>query len=106
MADNLTRKQVLALSRALKRRGRKLPRVGMCAIFRDPAGQRTTEVCHSVIGGKHVYYKTGVVDDYKKVERRRVKFPNDTRYYKPFKPSGHTFFDTVKREVVFTRGRR
>lgn len=87
MSDNLTRKQVLALSRALKRKGRKLPRVGMCAVFRDPGGVRTTEVCHSVIGGKHVYHKTGGLTDYEKVRRRHTKFPGDTRYHKPFRPA-------------------
>lgn len=87
MSDNLTRKQVLALSRALKRKGRKLPPVGVCAIFRDPGGVRTTEVCHAIIGGKHVYYKVGGLDDYAKVRRRKAKFPNDRRYYKPFRPA-------------------
>ncbi len=63
MSDKLSRKQVLALSRALKRKGRKLPAVGRCVILSrikgpiDAPGR--AEICHTTEGGKHVYRKSG-----------------------------------------------
>lgn len=56
---NLTRKQVLALSRALKRKGRKLPKLGWCTTHRTPSGK--IEICHdySATSKKHVYYMVG-----------------------------------------------
>lgn len=70
----LTFKQVRALRRALKRRGWKLPKVGMCKVISKPTkadkamwakGQlpgfvrALPEVCHTREGGKHVYYIPG-----------------------------------------------
>jgi len=60
----LTRKQVLALSKAQKRRGRKLPKVGYCATLRGSPGQKHVEVCHYYERGagtkyKHNYYVLG-----------------------------------------------
>lgn len=85
MSDKLTRKQVLALSRALKRKGRKLPRVGHCVVFaRGKRGGHGGEVCHSVEGGKHVYRHSG---------------GSAASKWRP--PTHRPFWDTVKREVVF-----
>ena len=54
----LSRKQVGALSRALKRKGRKLPKVGYCSLVGGGAfatEKISVEVCHGMEGGKHVY---------------------------------------------------
>lgn len=62
----LSRKQVLALSRALKRQGRKLPKVDHCARIGKIGGKydptlvrssfhATTEVCHYKFGNRHTY---------------------------------------------------
>ena len=70
---NLTRKQVLALSRALKRKGRKLPKLGWCATHRTPSGK--FEICHdySASGRKHVYYVVGHLNRYARRDRRYYK---------------------------------
>lgn len=61
----LTRKQVSALKRALAKHGRQLPRAGWCSITTKIGGKfanivgssqhSTSEVCHDVIRGKHIY---------------------------------------------------
>ena len=62
----LSRKQVLALSRALKRQDRKLPKVDHCIRIAKVKGKydptlvrssvlATTEVCHYKFGNKHTY---------------------------------------------------
>lgn len=93
LKGSLTQKQVRALSRSLKRRGRKLPKVGMCAIFRtpdlvrnDPAipgvvirehGSKTVEVCRD----RHGYYVVGRYDRDKR-ERRRADRMRAGKAYK------------------------
>lgn len=61
----LTRKQVLALKRALARRGLKLPKPGWCTVTTKSGGRydrtvaagtrRTSEVCHEIVNGKKIY---------------------------------------------------
>lgn len=62
----LSQKQVRALSRALKRQGRKLPSVDRCARIQKIGGKydptlvastrySTSEVCHYKFGDKHIY---------------------------------------------------
>jgi hypothetical protein len=82
MSKKLTRKQVLALSRALKRRGRKLPKRGFCTILTVENGRGIVassvgvagEVCHDIENGKRVYRHYGGFERRHKSERRRLKF--------------------------------
>lgn len=65
LVKKLTRKQVSALKRALARKGQKLPKVGWCKITTKAGGRydgtvrsgvrRTSEVCHDIRNGRHVY---------------------------------------------------
>lgn len=79
---SLSQKQVRALSRALKRRGRKLPKMGVCAIFRRPGafptgGQKTVEVCHD----KNGYYVVGGARDRITVSARREEYQRQGKVY-------------------------
>lgn len=67
MSHKLTRKQVLALSRALKRHGRKLPKLSVCARVGKVTGHRlASEVCHYKDG----YYLVGSTDRWSRDARR------------------------------------
>lgn len=70
--DKLTRKQTLAFSRSLRRRGLKPLAVGSCAIIRAGAA-KAAEVCHYYEGGKHVYYRMGKLDRESKQRVRASK---------------------------------
>jgi hypothetical protein len=77
VSRTLTRKQVIALSRALKRRGRKLPKKGMCAIFKRPGGSKTVEVCHD----KNGYYVVSGLRDRLSVDARREEYARSGKKY-------------------------
>jgi hypothetical protein len=59
MAKRLTKTQVAALKRAMKRRGAKLPRTGRCKPvgggYPTPGKMAAAVVCHRRQGNKHVY---------------------------------------------------
>lgn len=84
MPSKLTRKQVLALSRALKRQGRRLPAVNRCAVL-TAWEQKVGEVCHEIEGGNFGLTREDKV--YARV-RKRTRQPTITELHTG-RPSWH-----------------